>query len=233
MGQSSNYEDILKNQLIIPKKLLTNYKRLGLDEIDLIVIIQIHRFLSEGKEFPTLTEIASSLTIDEQQCALILRKLIQNHILIIESKINDDNQLSEVYSLEPLWQKIYVEEEDIEEEEGMHAGTIFILFEQEFGRPLSPFEIETINAWLDEDQIKPALIKAALREAVLMGKLNFKYIDRILQEWTRKGIHTVEQAREEAQKFRQYQTERKVEVTEGDPSRKDRTFYYNWLEDDD
>src|SRR5699024_12025362 len=81
-------------------------------------------------------------------------------------------------------------------------GTIFILFEQEFGRPLSPFEIETINAWLDEDNIIPALIKAALRESVLMGKLNFRYIDRILCEWKHKGIHTVEQARESSKSFR-------------------------------
>src|SRR5699024_11453865 len=94
-----------------------------------------------------------------------------------------------------LWKKLYTEEKQEENEE----GTIFILFEQEFGRPLSPFEIETISVWLDEDKMKPSLIKAALREAVLMSKLNFKYIDRILREWKRKDIRSVEQARTEGE----------------------------------
>src|SRR5699024_12110591 len=93
----------------------------------------------------------------------------------------------------------------IEEDKQSGDGTIFILFEQEFGRPLSPFEIEMINTWLDEDQMIPALIKAALRESVLMGKLNFKYIDRILRTWKKKGIHTVEQVRMSSRNFHKLQ----------------------------
>src|SRR5262249_14648941 len=30
--------------------------------------------------------------------------------------------------------------------------SLFALFEQEFGRPLSPMEYETINGWLDQDR---------------------------------------------------------------------------------
>ncbi len=103
----------------------------------------------------------------------------------IEQKENAKGQISEVYSIEPLLVKLYQEEKEEVVEEN-NTGTIFILFEQEFGRPLSPFEIEMVSAWLDEDKISPSLIKAGLREAVLMGKLNFKYIDRILREWNKK-----------------------------------------------
>ena len=39
--------------------------------------------------------------------------------------------------------------------------------------------------WEDRDQHHPNLIQAALREAVMSGKLNFRYIDRILFEWKR------------------------------------------------
>src|SRR5699024_5492414 len=101
------------------------------------------------------------------------------------------------------------------------------LFEQEFARALSPFEIEMINAWLDDDQFLPSLIKAALREAVLMGKLNFKYIDRILREWKKKGVQTVEQAREIGKEFRKNQTNVTYQV-----EKNDRSIYYNWLEED-
>lgn len=225
MTKSISFQQLFLNQIVIPNKLLITYKELGLNEKDVVVILQIHRFLIQGKEFPTPAEIASFLTIDEQECSLVLRKLIQKQLLVIESKLNDKQQLSEAYCLDPLWKKLFQEVESTEDEE--HVGTLFLLFEQEFGRPLSPFEIETINSWLDDDQILPALIKAALRESVLMGKLNFKYIDRILRDWKRKGINTVEQAREEAQNFRNHQTQEQKQQT----TKRDTTFYYNWLED--
>src|SRR5699024_7062854 len=142
----------------------------------------------------------------------------------IEQSHNEHQQLSETYSLNPLWEKLFTPK--AEPEEGIPEGTLFVLFEQEFGRPLSPFEIETINAWLDEDEIIPSLIKAALRESVLMGKLNFKYMDRILRDWKRKGIHTVEEAREHSKSFRNNQV-----TKQGEPKEKrDTSFYYNWLE---
>jgi DNA replication protein len=79
---------------------------------------------------------------------------------------------------------------------------VFTLFEQEFGRPLSPMEVETINGWLDQDRYPDELIRLALKESVFNGKLHFRYIDRILLDWNRNGIHTVEQARAQMQKFR-------------------------------
>ncbi len=213
---------VLQNQISIPTKLLTDFPSLGLNEQEVLLVLQLHRFSTAGNLFPTPTELSACLTIDEQECSLILRKLIQKGLLKIEQS-NDKQVLSEVYSLEGLWTKLFAPPSKTEEEP--ETGTIFVLFEQEFGRPLSPFEIETINVWLDEDQLMPALIKAALRESVLMGKLNFKYIDRILREWNKKGIQTVEDAREASKKFHSKQ----VQQQPNNPKR-DTSFYYNWLE---
>ena len=90
---------------------------------------------------------------------------------------------------------------------------------------LSPFEIETINIWIDEDQMDTALITAALRESVLMGKLNFKYIDRILREWKKKGIKSVEQARNDSRNFRGQQGKKQY-----NQEKRDTSVYFNWLE---
>lgn len=79
---------------------------------------------------------------------------------------------------------------------------VFILFEQEFGRPLSPMEVETINGWLDQDRYPEELIRFALKESVFAGKLHFRYIDRILLEWSRNRVTNVEEAKLHAQKFR-------------------------------
>ncbi|MDY0408296.1 DnaD domain-containing protein [Paracerasibacillus soli] len=201
MTKGYNIQQILLDQLSISTSLLSSYTSLGLDEKEVMVLIQIHRFAYEGNFFPTPFDIASCMSVSEDECSKILRKLVRKQFLTIEKGENAENQVSEVYSLETLWKNLY--DEKLEKVEEEHFGTIFVLFEQEFGRPISPFEIEMINAWIDEDQIAPSLIKAGLREAVLMGKLNFKYIDRILRDWQKKGIQTVEQARDASRTIRQ------------------------------
>lgn len=94
------------------------------------------------------------------------------------------------------------EQKEQQEREDIAEGSLFALFEQEFARPLSPIEYETITMWIDNDKHSPAIIKEALKEAVMSGKLNFRYIDRILFEWKKNGIKTIEQAREQGRNFR-------------------------------
>ncbi|MEN1969379.1 DnaD domain-containing protein [Lentibacillus sp. N15] len=226
MERPIQIQQILLNQLQIPARLLTNYKTLGLNETEVMLLLQIYRFIFDENDFPTPTELTSFLTINEQECSMVLRKLIQKGFLAIEQTKNEQGIWSEIYSLDPLWEKLFLVTEPEKEPED---GKLFILFEQEFGRPLSPIEIETINVWLDEDKLSTSLIKTALREAVLMGKLNFKYIDRILREWKRKGIQTVEQAKKASKTFHDNQTSKQT----GSAPKRDTSFYYNWLEGDE
>jgi DNA replication protein len=95
---------------------------------------------------------------------------------------------------------------------------------------LSPFECESLAIWIDQDDYDPVIIKAALREAVMSGKLNFRYIDRILFEWKKNGIRTIDQARNHAKKFRQHQgnSSSKQQVNQEEYQRK--VPFYNWLE---
>lgn len=86
-------------------------------------------------------------------------------------------------------------------------------FERELGRFLSPFEIEEIQKSLQDDQTSPDLIREALKQAVLNGKTNWRYIQTILKNWRREGITTVAQveaknAEFEAQKNPKPQTTR-------------------------
>ncbi|SFJ99705.1 DNA replication protein [Halobacillus dabanensis] len=230
MAKYQSFQDILDNQMVVPKQLLLNYNNLKINETELVVLLQIHRFRTEGNGFPTPEELADHLSISAQECSRVLRSLIQKRLMTIEQDHNENRVLNESYSLEPLWEKLFTVLSSKPNNEKSFDENIFPLFEQEFGRPLSPFEIETINIWLDEEEQSPALIKAALREAVLMSKLNFKYIDRILREWKRKGVRTVEQAREQGKQFRQGQQAPRVQKQEN--KKRDISLYYNWLEED-
>ncbi len=229
--QSFSIQQLLLKQIQIPNELLTSYVSLGLNEKEVMLLLQLQRFIQEGIDFPTPDQLSAYVTMKEQECALLLRGLVQKGMLTIVQQEEQGGKLTEAYCLNALWDKLFQPEENTQQNPETSEGTIFILFEQEFGRPLSPFEIETINAWLDQDSIAPALIKAALRESVLMGKLNFKYIDRILREWKKKGIHTVEQARISSKQFHARQN---TSGSSGAPEKpRDTSFYYNWLEGED
>lgn len=71
---------------------------------------------------------------------------------------------------------------------------ILELFQSEFRRLLSGFEIEDIKPLLNENDVD--LVKEALRIAVSSGKPNVKYIGGILRNWQLNQMTTVEQVRQ-------------------------------------
>ena len=84
--------------------------------------------------------------------------------------------------------------------------------------------------WLDKDGHSPALIKAALKEAVLSGKRSFRYIDRILFEWKKSGVKTVEEAQEKSRIFRLNQQKRYTAKSNEPQKGDEQVPFYNWLE---
>ncbi len=90
----------------------------------------------------------------------------------------------------------------ISESPPLEERNLFTIFEKEFGRPLSPMEYETITSWVDQDRYLEELILLALKEAVFAGKVHFRYIDRILLEWSRNRVRNAQDAKEYAQRFR-------------------------------
>src|SRR5690606_7359606 len=120
--------------------------------------------------------------------------------------VDGNGKLYEKFSIYPLWERIldHLEMKTMSNNQVVQKneeGEIFSIFEQEFGRLLSPMEIETISMWLDTDNHSPALIKAALKEAVLAGKISLRYIDRILFEWKKKNITSIKQVEKHAEQF--------------------------------
>lgn len=217
-----SHQKLLLDQLSIPVKLIESYKKFNLNEIDLTVILQILNLQKNGDLLPSFDQISSFMTITANEVANVLKKLRNLGYLTIDQFNDDDGIVHEWYSITPLIEKIYGFEEVVEDN-SKEEGKLFNLFEQEFGRALSPIEIEMISYWIDDDRFKPALIKAALREAVLLGKLNFRYIDRILAEWKKKGIRSVQEVKSK-QDYREKNQNKEI-------PKRDTSVYYNWLEE--
>ena len=215
----------------IPNLLLQNYSLIGLNETECMLLIHIYSFIEKGNNFPTPEELSERMTLSSEACMQTIQKLFQLGILSIEKHTNkENNYFSESYSLAPLWEKLltYINVMEGTEEWNVKEESVYTLFEQEFARPLSPIECETLSMWIDQDHHSVELIRLALKEAVLSGKLNFKYIDRILLEWKKNGIKTVEQAKLYSEKFRKHQL---AKPSEQDRETKKEISYpfYNWL----
>ncbi|MBO0994785.1 DnaD domain-containing protein [Bacillus sp. SD088] len=213
----------------IPVLLIQKYRNLGLDEKELSLILQIIAYKEKGNEFPTPEQIAERMTITHNECSSILRKLVQHELIKIEQQSNKGLGFDQ-YSLTPLWYRLA--EEMIKERKQDNLKNVleaeqdlYTIFENEFGRPLSPMECESLAMWVDQDGQEPTLIRAALKEAVMSNTLNFRYIDRILFEWKKNGIQTVEQAKIHSSKFRQ-----KSKASKPTQSTSKTMPVYNWLE---
>jgi len=192
----------------VPQSLLKHYRGLNLSEIDVMLIVHLISFLEkEGKQFPTIEEIQSRMSAPPDKVIASLQKLLKEDFIRIEEETDPLSGIKyERYNLEPLYR--HLAERAVEELERELAADpaarddIYTAFEQEFGRPLTPMELETITAWLDKDRYPEELVRAALKEAVFSGKVHFRYIDRILLDWNRNRIATAEQAKQYSKQFR-------------------------------
>lgn len=88
------------------------------------------------------------------------------------------------------------------------SKNILELFQSEFRRLLSGFEIEEINHLLKENDSE--LVKEALRTAVTLGKPNVKYIGGILRNWQQNQVTTVEQVRQSQKQHQEKKSGKEV-----------------------
>lgn len=219
-------EWMTEGHVSVPAALFKHYADVGLNEAECMLILQIHAYKSEGNPFPTPEQMSERMSISSEKCIAMLRALVKKGALALEHHQDESNGVySESYSLMPLWDKLlfyYFENQQAPSEQG---EDMFSLFEREFGRTLSPIECEQMAMWKDEDEHSDPLIKMALKEAVLAGVMNFRYIDRILLEWKKNGIKTVDQAKQYGEKFRRHRQ------NQSEPQKKKDPFpFYNWLE---
>ncbi|NHM29157.1 DnaD domain-containing protein [Neobacillus terrae] len=233
MMKTSLFSWIEEGNITIPSVLLSQYKNMKLNEIELVLLLNMIAFIEKGNEFPTPEELSSRMTITETDCTDMLRRLIQKGYIIIRDEFTPEGIRYEKYSLKPLWERLadhFLANQKSEQATDKRTDEmdLYTCFEKEFGRPLSPFECESLAMWMDDDLHEPVIIKAALREAVMSGKLNFRYIDRILFEWKKNGIKTIEQARNQGRKFRQKQLQGRNNQDEYQKSSP--IPLYNWLE---
>ncbi|TPR13950.1 DnaD domain-containing protein [Apilactobacillus timberlakei] len=193
-------------QTSISNYLLKNYTKLGMNSDEIIMYLQIKRNIDMGNYLPDIEIIINATGFSKNKAYEILHELIQKKIMRIKTLKNKNGNSFDVYDFELMYDKLSQlndVSDDINHKDKVAENTnkennmtaterknVFKQIESEFGRPLSPIELEEISAWIDKDKYDTKLISLALREAVLNQVYSLKYIDRILINWNKSNIRT-------------------------------------------
>lgn len=206
-----NLVTVNKN-LIIPDYIIKYYSKLNLEGLSFILMIY---FINQRENITfDINKISKDLNLEQSVVLGLINELNEKNYISIEM-IKKNGIIEEFISVELFYNKIcslLIESKDENEN-----NDIYSMFEQEFGRVLSPMEYQTINGWL-ENKIPVDLITAALKESVLSGVNNLRYIDKILFEWNKKGYKKVEDI--------------KQKKDNKDDDYIEEIFDYDWINDD-
>ena len=166
--------------------------------------------------------ISSTLGIDVNSAMEAFNSLMIKGLVTLESVKDLENRLNEVVSLDGVYQTI-LENTNNEAQEEIKED-VFKVFEKELGRTMSSMELELINGWLISGTPEE-LVLGALREAVYNGVSNFRYIDKIIYEWEKKGFKTMDEVNAHIRSRREEKDKDKV------ISKKEQDILdYDWLD---
>lgn len=207
-----------ENNMSVPRILMYNYKQLDLSEKEFIILIYI---INEKNLNFNPKEISENLNLSLPEILEVIDSLSTKDLIKIElKKVN--NVREEFINLDNFYNKLayLVVNDEAISNSAKQSSNVFDIFEKELGRTLSPMEYEIINGWIDVP-FSEELIIAALKEATYNGVSNLRYIDKILYEWKKKGIHSKEDIEKDRRQFQSKKIESKL------------LFDYDWLNDNE
>lgn len=167
--------------------------------------------------------VSKSLGLEMNVAMEAFNSLMIKGLVTLKSVKDDQSRYNEVVSLDGVYKSVL---ETTEEDRKMDVQTdIFRSFESELGRTMSPMELEIINGWLDIG-ISEEIILGALKEAIYNGVSNFRYIDKIIDTWSKKGFKTMDDVNNYL-KNRKEEKDKNKEISKKEQEILD----YDWLDD--
>ena len=219
MNQEKLLDILSKGRSIqVPLSMLEMRTKWKLDYPEFLLLMYLK---DKGKNFVfNPKEIEIDLSLSSKEVMRLIGNLQEAHFVRMETKKGERGILEDFLSLDDFYHRYTENVVDQIRKKDVSKSGIFETIEKEFGRTLSPMEVEFIKAWL-EDGMQEELIEEALKEATFNGVSNLRYIEKILYEWQKKGINTRKDVEQRRLQHRKQESEA-VEV-----------FEYNWFEDDE
>lgn len=176
---------IEEGYLNLHKLLLKEYVRLGINEKEVIVLSQLATMLEKKKHTLSLKSIARMTHLSSNEVGELVEQLIVNQFVSTELELKNDGKEREIFSLNPLFDKIIqLFKEDLkvenEKQSDNEIKAVITNLEDVFRKSLKPYDLQMIQQWFIDGYNKKD-IDQALEVAINHNKLNLNYLDRILR----------------------------------------------------
>lgn len=222
--KNSKLIDLLREgNFVVPIYLFKMYDKFDVSFEDFIFLIYLSN-LGDSFSFnpkKIADDIGYSITDVMMKIGILTEKSLVN----VEVVKNEKGVMEEYLSLEYFYSKvssIVVDKINSVDSKSVKSINVYEIIEDEFGRPLSPMELELVKTWISSGTNEEIIIEA-VREASLNSVYNMSYIDAILYEWGKRGF----KSKKDVYKYKnKYKEEKKN-------SKKPQVFEYNWLDEDD
>lgn len=226
MKSSKLIEIFKQGNMVIPLYLLQHFKDLKLKLEEFIFLMYLYN-LGDNFVFDP-TKFSNDLNMTLVEVMSFIEVLTDKKFIRVESKKNDKGIMEEFIIMDDFYSKltlITIDEVNKETNDASKSD-IFEVIQKEFGRTISPIEYEIIKAWI-ESGINESVIKEAVKEATFNGVSNLRYIDKILYEWGKLGVKTVEDV--EKNRMKRNNTNKNQVNEEVDMD----VIEWNWFDDDE
>lgn len=226
MKSSKLIEIFKQGNMVIPLYLLQHFKDLKLKLEEFIFLMYLYNLGDDFVFDPT--KFSNDLNMTLVEVMSFIEVLTDKKFIRVESKKNDKGIMEEFIIMDDFYSKltlITIDEVNKETNDASKSD-IFEVIQKEFGRTISPIEYEIIKAWI-ESGINESVIKEAVKEATFNGVSNLRYIDKILYEWGKLGVKTVEDV--EKNRMKRNNTNKNQVNEEVDMD----VIEWNWFDDDE
>ena len=214
---------VKSGNITIPLYVYKELPSLGID-VETFMFLMFLTSRGNGQPFD-VNKLSEEFYCDIKTVMKYIGTLQEKKLIEIKVITNEKNIMEEYIYLDFYYEKISmllvseINKETKEEKEDNED--VFKVLEKELGKPLSPIEIEIVKAW-KESNYSDEIIREAIKESVMNGVASLRYIDKILYEWSKKGIKTEEDVEKNRKQFREKEKPKKVDI-----------FEYEWLDDNE
>lgn len=229
MAENALLRYLQAGQTSVSNLLLHHYHDLGMSTGQLMVYLEFKSYLDRGILDPDIRKIAKHLGTDDNQVFNVLHQMTVKQLVVQKTRQLPDGKEDAIWDFTPLLTKLAdlnlqeADQASSEQATNQRVAT-FNKIEAEFGRTMSPMEMQIINDWLDKDHYPAEIIALALRQAVLNSALSLQYMDRILRNWQRQGLKSARDVQEHERQFEERKSQRQGKVTSTQPSKKGPTI---------
>lgn len=173
---SSMLKSLVSSKCINFERLLVlKAKELGLDGNECHILLLIYALKEASVRLITPAMLQNYSLLSTHDLNKVLQSLLSKKFIYNRSGAISLNHLEERLLLEK------------NEEEPEEAISLVSIFEEQFGRALSPIELNILREWKESNYDDEMIVKA-LKEAVKSQVLNFRYIEGILHNWAKNGV---------------------------------------------